>query len=381
MEKHHNNFDLIRLIAAMQVAYVHLLRDLRLPTFAAVDWLAVMFPGVAVFFVISGYLVTKSFTEGGNAVWPYVLKRALRIYPGLWINFILILPLVYWAGALSPADVLSWKFLIFQIGQFIFGEEAYGRVFAGPIYHWGQFYPAYPNPASWTIPVELGFYVLVPLTLGALAGRRRAVANGLLLCMIAVSLALAVLSAHWLAVAPHSLATGALGNGPLPYFWMFLLGAGAYLNWDRLRSWFEGRLAAWFAVYFLVQALCVVGFDRPDVDFIHITALAVLKVVLLAGVVLAFAHSYKGLASILRGNDFSYGLYLYHMPLFWTLMGFGLVQRAYLWPVCFGGAFALAALSWFLIERRCLRLKPSSTRKLPEAPAATAAAAAAAPPV
>jgi peptidoglycan/LPS O-acetylase OafA/YrhL len=374
MEKHRNNFDLIRLLAAMQVVYFHARYDLRLPGLSSVDWLVGMFPGVAVFFVISGFLVTKSFIAGGRRVRPYALKRALRIYPALWTNLLLIPALCFWSGALSLADVARWSFWVCQLGQFIFGAEAYGRVFSGPVYHWGGFYPLYPNAALWTIPVELGFYLLVPLMFGALR-EHRAGANGVILGAVALSLAAAVLSKHWLVTQPHAIATGALGNGPLPYVWMFLLGAGAYLNWDKLRSWFEGRVVLWLLAYLMVQAVCDFGFAARDVDYMHITPLSVVKIVLLAGSVLAFAHSHKGLARVLRGNDLSYGLYLFHLPLFWTLRGFGVAAEAYLWPVAYGGAFALAALSWVLVERSCLRLKPSPARETLPALAESAAVA------
>jgi len=100
-----------------------------------------------------------------------------------------------------------------------------------------------------------------------------------------------------------------------------------------------------------------VRFAAGGVDFVQISALAVVKVVFLAGCVLALAHSCFGLARVLRGIELSYVLYLYHVPLFATLSGFGLARSGYSSGVGFGGALALAALSWFLNERRFLRLK------------------------
>jgi peptidoglycan/LPS O-acetylase OafA/YrhL len=365
----HNNFDLIRLLAAAQVVYVHAARDLKLATPAAVDWLAAMFPGVAVFFVISGFLVTKSLVAGGGALGPYAVKRALRIYPGLWVNFIVVLVLLYGSGALAPADIPTSKFLFYQLGQFVIGAEPYGRAIAGPIYHWGDFYTSYPNPALWTIPVELGFYVLVPLVFCALVRRSIAATNAVILISAAGSLAIAVLSAHLLRTAPHSIVTGGVGNGPLPYFWIFLLGAGAYLNWERLRALFVGRFAPWFAAYLIIEWVSA-GFGASGLDFVQISGLAVLKMGLLAGTVLAFAHSHVGLARVLRGNDLSYGLYLYHLPFFATLSALGVVGRGYLWVVGFGGALSLAAFSWFLVERRFLRLKSTLEKRMPSMRAA-----------
>ncbi len=39
------------------------------------------------------------------------MKRALRIYPALWANFVVVLALIYWIGAFAPADIPTWKSL------------------------------------------------------------------------------------------------------------------------------------------------------------------------------------------------------------------------------------------------------------------------------
>ena len=84
-----NNFDLIRLAAALQVALTHALGDMgsgeRL-------WLlrlfTELFPGVPIFFFISGFLISKSF-EKNPVLREYALNRCLRIYPALVVCFAL----------------------------------------------------------------------------------------------------------------------------------------------------------------------------------------------------------------------------------------------------------------------------------------------------
>lgn len=41
-----------------------------------------LFPGVPIFFFISGFLISKSFEEN-SVLKEYALNRILRIYPGL----------------------------------------------------------------------------------------------------------------------------------------------------------------------------------------------------------------------------------------------------------------------------------------------------------
>jgi len=88
--------------------------------------------------------------------------------------------------------------------------------------------------------------------------------------------------------------------------------------------------------------------------------LTVPRVVLLGVTVIAFAHTWTGLARRLRGVDLSYGIYLYHMPFVATLHYGGIVGSAWLWPIVFIVPVTCAALSWFLVERPALRLKPKA---------------------
>ena len=82
----HNNFDLIRLLAAAQVVFVHAVGHTPVleshpPWLRGLLDVVVMFPGVAVFFVISGFLVPRSYERLRDRPGTYFMHRALRIYP------------------------------------------------------------------------------------------------------------------------------------------------------------------------------------------------------------------------------------------------------------------------------------------------------------
>ena len=91
-----NNFDIIRLVAAMQVAVSHTFNHLHVPTqinfMGGGEGMSIKFPfpGVIVFFVISGFLVTASLERNKN-IKHYIINRVLRIVPALYIAFILTL--------------------------------------------------------------------------------------------------------------------------------------------------------------------------------------------------------------------------------------------------------------------------------------------------
>lgn len=90
LEYKDNAFDLIRILAAMQVMLGHIAVHL--------DWqnigngildkaiqLSQIIPGrgVIIFFVISGYLGMAS--VGNSTFSDYCVKKIARIYPGLWV--------------------------------------------------------------------------------------------------------------------------------------------------------------------------------------------------------------------------------------------------------------------------------------------------------
>ncbi len=54
-----NSFNAVRLLAALQVAYIHAIAHLKLAPTWGYEWI-VQFPGVPIFFAVSGYLVFGS---------------------------------------------------------------------------------------------------------------------------------------------------------------------------------------------------------------------------------------------------------------------------------------------------------------------------------
>ena len=77
-----NNFDLLRIFAATEVLLLHSFTHLKLP-FPV--WFKVLanFPGVPMFFVMSGFLISASYERNGELK-NYFRNRILRIYPALW---------------------------------------------------------------------------------------------------------------------------------------------------------------------------------------------------------------------------------------------------------------------------------------------------------
>ena len=77
-----NNFDFIRLIAALQVALVHGITHLEVKILNPfLDFLN-LFPGVPIFFFLSGFLISASWERNSN-VKNFSLNRFYRIFSRL----------------------------------------------------------------------------------------------------------------------------------------------------------------------------------------------------------------------------------------------------------------------------------------------------------
>src|SRR5438552_3586792 len=79
-----NNFDVLRALAALQVLVRHAIEHLHITSLQSTGAFIDYFPGVPIFFVVSGFLISRSW-ERAPSVKHYLLNRGLRIYPALWI--------------------------------------------------------------------------------------------------------------------------------------------------------------------------------------------------------------------------------------------------------------------------------------------------------
>ena len=160
---HENNFDLIRLLAALQVLLGHGINHLQILGYEHILNAISFFPGVIIFFVISGFLITRSYISCSTkkiskigGIVQYIKNRCFRIFPALWFAFILAVVLLLYFGIIHFSSFLNfdlWKWILGQITIFQYYTPDVLRSFG----------VGTPNGSLWTIPVELEFYILLPL--------------------------------------------------------------------------------------------------------------------------------------------------------------------------------------------------------------------------
>jgi peptidoglycan/LPS O-acetylase OafA/YrhL len=346
-----NNFDLLRLLAALQVAFFHAASHLNVPidTTNPLIRFANALPGVPIFFVISGFLISLSW-ERNRVPRSYARNRALRIFPALWVCLAVSIATAVAIGGVSfwHPQTLPWLVGQVTIGQFY--NPGFLRGYGVGVL----------NGSLWTIPVELQFYILLPLVYAWLNLRERS-GNGRLLALVALSLGAYSIFRHMDSSAAAPILVKLAGETIVPYLWMFLLGVLLQRNFERLATLLVGRAIWWLLAYgALVAATAPFGIS-PDTNG--------LMMAILAAVVVSCAFSAPRLAGrLLRGNDLSYGLYLYHM-----VVVNAFVERAAQGTYAILGvtlciSLVAAGASWLAIERPALTLKRNTLHPVHSSP-------------
>ncbi len=335
--KHDNAFDALRLFAALLVIFGHAFRltGEAGPAFAGAG---VATTGVKIFFVISGYLVAQSYLRDADPR-RFLQRRLLRIVPGL--AAVVLLTVFVLGPALSAlpvpayfADLSTWTYLA---NLAFYPADALPGLFGANVA------PGEVNGSLWSLPPEISMYLLLPALAGLSFALTRTYRMFALAALLITMVALLVIASSelrawtiygtrvwaWFSVAPY-----------------FLVGACyAFLQWDRYLN--RAVAVALFALLLVTPTVPILT------ELMLIAALPYM--------VLAFGVAEAPLGGALtRRGDFSYGLYLYAFPIQQALVALGTPGGAL-------GNFALAALlaggcaalSWHLIERPALRLKPS----------------------
>jgi peptidoglycan/LPS O-acetylase OafA/YrhL len=345
-----NNFDLIRLLAASQVAIVHTMSAFKMYGINATAFnLGVrMFPGVPIFFVISGFLISRSY-ERSPSVRDYYRNRCLRILPALWVCLVAGVGVILIAGVsvLGPVSTRAW--LAWWVAQMSMYQQ-FGPDFLQPL-GMGSL-----NGSLWTIPVELEFYFLLPLIYAVFRLRRRR-GDLALLGLLAGSAAL-----HWYYCRPslypdpppHTF----LVETVVPYLWIFLVGVLMQRHWTALRGFLVGRTLWWFLGYLLI-GVATKGLHM----YVGSADISPLFLLPLAALILSCAFSRPALSDrLLHHNDISYGTYIYHALVLNVFVVLGVQGNILAAIAALGISFALGAASWWCVERPFLQRKHHSLR-------------------
>jgi len=324
-----NNFDLIKVLAASQVIIADYVLHLKIQISDNALRMLDLFPGISVFFIISGYLVAASYDN--NSLTGYVRNRGLRIIPGLWaciLATILVISITgvsfFHFGTLLwlPAQLLGLTYTPHFLSNYGFGSY---------------------NGSLWSILVQLQFYILLPICYQLVPKEKL---NYLLLGLLVLFVGINFV---WEEYRTTNIFCRLLSHTFIPYFYLFLVGVLLH----RLRL-YKSTFIYDKGIYWLVIYL-VFNWKAPE--YFISDAFIIMNAFVLAICVLSLAYTVPTLAKkMLRNYDISYGLFLYHGLIITVIVQQKLTSQFDLF-IIFVLSSAAAFLSWKYIERFFLKLK------------------------
>ncbi len=373
----HPRFPLVDSVRALGALAIVLLHTASLS--AATAWYAPVMAhldiGVAMFFVLSGFLLYRPFVAARILGAPrsrtaeYARRRFLRIAPAFWL-------------ALTVLAIFPGIHGVFTENWWVY----YGLLQNYPIYTFTADCAAETlkcgiDPA-WSLGVEVGFYVTLPLVALGVAWLVRHSRRARWTSVEGVALAL-------ISVASIPLVSGLGGTwgqwaffSPLGHGFWFALGMGiavvsvrvqqtgthpAFLLWAIRRPLVPWALAA--CLYAVACLWVYPGELGPDAEYRYLLFGLISVLVLLPAV---FGDASQGLPGRVLGSPklawlglVSYGIFLWHWPVVYALVEAGVTGW---WPpVAFPLLTTLtilitlgcATVSYYLVERPLMRLKNS----------------------
>lgn len=336
---HANNFDFLRFLAATMVVFSHSFaltgHKFSEPLTSLTGNMNFGGLGVFIFFIISGYLITKSWITRPVTT-RYFWNRLLRIVPGL---ALVVLFCIFVIGPINTSDSIvdyfldsaTWLYLsIIAIFPLLAVDYHLPGVFLS------NTYPISVNSPLWTIPYEFIMYIGVFLLgiIGLLKNRK-----------LILLFSLSILGV-WIGLRYYFNFSSSDLPVNLSYFaFYFSIGTLYFLFRDKIK--FDYRIAAVALVIFLLSL--------SQGTIINTIALCIC----LPYVVFTFAFApLKSIMNFGKHGDFSYGIYIYAFPIQQTIAHLlGNIDSLLFFTLSFFCVMPFAALSWRLVESKALSLK------------------------
>ncbi|MEO6928213.1 MAG: acyltransferase family protein, partial [Casimicrobiaceae bacterium] len=153
-----NNFDLLRLFAALLVFWFHALAFTGRPPPFLFSWVTPGPLGVYIFFLISGYLVSRSWDADPHAT-RFLMRRALRIFPALVV--LVLLTALLLGPALTTLPLRDY-FRNVSFRQYFYNIALLMNYGLPGVFADARM-PYAVNGSLWSLPVEFTLYLTLLL--------------------------------------------------------------------------------------------------------------------------------------------------------------------------------------------------------------------------
>lgn len=302
------------------------------------------------FFAISGFLITASWVRNPK-LREYFVARILRIFPGLWVCLVVVAFVVAPIGVAIQGDSPAKLLLSPAPFEYVLNNAVLN------VYHTGIDgtprnvpFPGVWDGVLWTLIFEFFCYIAIAVCgVAGLLKRRWPAVVVFVLFLVAAALA--------------NYPVGAVENiVQMITRFALVFAAGALLHQ------FQDMIPARWSLV-AVSAVIVVAAGLLVPNYRIVAAVPLAYAVVVSG---ALIHNER----LRLRTDLSYGVYIYAWPMQQLLVicGLGFLHPLLFTVVAAASTLPLAAMSWFLVEKRALSLKSRFKRRARESGGAVAGA-------
>tara|TARA_B110000114_G_C15065551_1_gene387248 strand:+ start:98 stop:1129 length:1032 start_codon:yes stop_codon:yes gene_type:complete len=289
--------------------------------------------GVDIFFVLSGFLITRILLyekrTGTFSFRKFYIKRALRLFPIYYLTIIVVGFFITWDGILPISLYVSNYYFSYNLTP-------------------------HPMRHTWSLAVEEQFYLLWPLILYFFNTKTSRLIIGYLFPIISI-----VAAYYSFKILDIELFENVIYRGT--HYRILSLAIGSYIAFYEKKTLDNVRKISYLFLGLILFSMTVFSFElMPDL---------ILKMILsslLSSYILILSLNVSKIKILFTGRfirfigTISYGLYLYHYPILY----FFNIEPGEDVPVSFGFAiliiltcFIVPIISYYFIEKPILKIK------------------------
>lgn len=340
-QKYNPRLDGLRAIAVLLVIFTHY----QVPGFSNGGY------GVDIFFVLSGFLITLVLIKGrekNESLFVFYWRRFLRLMPALFFMCICILIFSLFFGSKVPL------------------ETAFQDIFASIFYvsNWTRALlvgiPVIPVMLgnTWSLAIEEQFYLIWPPLFLFLYSRYKIKHVLLLTTMLMLT------GIGWSIYAGlHNFGFTRIYNGFDTRSFTLMLGCclAIFLQIEKSGRFLKVTAKAWpVAVMGMIYLICIMKTSEVNTTYYSLFA-SILTVIIIISTYYkpeSLFGKFLGIKPVVAIGKISYGLYLWHYPVWLILFTFEMSKIAII-LVGITLSFFTAAASYLLIEKKLLLFRDS----------------------